>query len=44
MNSDGTGLTMLTDDPAYDSFPAWRPLAGLFTEDPKYVERLSEKG
>ena len=23
--SDGTGLTKLTDDePAYDSFPAWR--------------------
>jgi Tol biopolymer transport system component len=25
MNSDGTGLTKLTDDPAYASFPAWRP-------------------
>ncbi len=24
-NSDGSGLTQLTDDPAYDSFPAWRP-------------------
>jgi hypothetical protein len=23
--SDGTGLTKLTDDPAYDSFPVWRP-------------------
>jgi TolB protein len=25
MNSDGSGLTKLTDDPAYDSFPVWRP-------------------
>jgi Tol biopolymer transport system component len=25
MNSDGSGLTRLTDDPAYDAFPAWRP-------------------
>jgi Tol biopolymer transport system component len=25
MNSDGSGRTKLTDDPAYDSFPAWRP-------------------
>jgi Tol biopolymer transport system component len=25
MNSDGSGLTKLTDDPAYDAFPAWRP-------------------
>jgi hypothetical protein len=26
MNSDGTDLTKLTDDPAsYDSFLAWRP-------------------
>jgi len=25
MNSDGSGLTKLTDDPAEDSFPAWRP-------------------
>ena len=25
MNSDGSGLTKLTDDPADDTFPAWRP-------------------
>jgi TolB protein len=25
MNADGSGLTRLTDDPAYDAFPAWRP-------------------
>ena len=25
MNSDGRSLTKLTDDPAYDSFLAWRP-------------------
>jgi TolB protein len=25
MNSDGSGLTKLTDDTAYDAFPAWRP-------------------
>ncbi len=25
MNADGSGLTQLTDDPADDAFPAWRP-------------------
>jgi hypothetical protein len=25
VNSNGSGLTKLTDDPAYDAFPAWRP-------------------
>ncbi len=25
MNADGTGLTRLTNDPAYDGFPAWQP-------------------
>ena len=25
MNSDGSGLTKMTDDPAYDAFPTWRP-------------------
>ncbi len=25
MNSDGSGLTQLTDNPAPDGFPAWRP-------------------
>ena len=25
MNSDGSGLTKLTDSPADDAFPAWRP-------------------
>jgi Tol biopolymer transport system component len=25
MNADGSGLTKLTDDPAYDACPAWRP-------------------
>ena len=25
MNSDGSGLTKLTDEPTYDAFPAWRP-------------------
>ena len=25
MNSDGSGLTKLTEDPADDAFPAWRP-------------------
>ena len=24
-DSDGPGLTKLTDDPAYDAFPAWHP-------------------
>jgi len=25
MNPDGSGLTKLTDHPADDAFPAWRP-------------------
>jgi hypothetical protein len=25
MNADGSGLTKLTDAPADDAFPAWRP-------------------
>ncbi len=25
MNSDGSGLTQLTDSPAEDFYPAWRP-------------------
>jgi len=35
MNRDGTGLTLLTDHPAFDGWPSWRPThAPLLTQVP----------